>query len=171
LDDFNQNHTNDGLVTITTTEKSIPLPSYAKRSDFVCDPTSGTHLYTGITSIGSNNLTQNQIYSITEIMNSNVNASSLYGNVSTNNFSYGPFITDVLAVIPIKTMGVINGQTIIVDGGTLQTQNRKYFGPINLNRLKITLYDDRGHVVNLNNSNWSFTLLVDQIYKKSSASS
>jgi hypothetical protein len=105
-------------------------------------------------------------------MNSNVNASTLYkGNVPISKYSYGPFITDVLAVIPIKTAGVINGQTIIVDGGTLQTQNRKYFGPINLNRLKITLYDDRGHIINLNNSNWSFTLLVDQIYKKSSASS
>ena len=172
LDDFNQNHTNDGLVTIATTEQSIALPSYAKRSDFVCDPNNGNHLYTGITTTSSNNLTQNQIYSITEIMNSNVNASTLYkGNVPISKYSYGPFITDVLAVIPIKTAGVINGQTIIVDGGTLQTQNRKYFGPINLNRLKITLYDDRGHIINLNNSNWSFTLLVDQIYKKSSASS
>jgi hypothetical protein len=171
IDDFNQNHTNDGLVTITTIEKSIPLPSYANRSKFVCDPSSGLYLYTGITDTGSNNLTQNQIYSITEIMNNNVNSGSLNGNVPISKYSFGPFISDVLAIIPVKTGGVVNGQTIIVDGGTLQTQNRKYFGPINLNRLLITLYDDRGHVVNLNNSNWSFTLLVDQIYKKSAASS
>ena len=170
LDDFNQNHTNDGLVTITTIEKSIPLPSYANRSNFVCDPSSGLYLYTGITNSGSNNLTQNQIYSITEIMNNNVNSDVSNGNVSITKFSYGPFISDVLAIVPIKTGGVTNGQTIIIDGGTLQTQNRKYFGPINLNRLLITLYDDRGHIVNLNNSNWSFTLLVDQIYKKSAAS-
>lgn len=171
LDDFNQNHTNDGLVTITTIEKSIPLPTYANRSNFVCNPSTGLYLYTGITNAGSNNLTQNQIYSITEIMNNNVNAESLNGNVPISKYSYGPFISDVLAIVPIKTGGVTNGQTIIIDGGTLQTQNRKYFGPINLNRLLITLYDDRGHIVNLNNSNWSFTLLVDQIYKKSSASS
>jgi hypothetical protein len=171
LDDFNQNHTNDGLVTITTTEKSIPLPAYANRSNFVCDPSSGLYLYTGITPSGTNNLTQNQIYSITEIMNNAVNTSSLAGNVPITKYSYGPFITDVLAIVPVKTAGVTNGQTLIIDGGTLQTQNRQYFGPINLNRLMITLYDDRGHVVNLNNSNWSFTLLVDQIYKKSAASS
>ena len=103
-------------------------------------------------------------------MNNNVNADSLNGNVPITKYSSGPFISDVLAIVPIKTGGVTNGQTIIIDGGTLQTQNRKYFGPINLNRLLITLYDDRGHVVNLNNSNWSFTLLVDQIYKKSAAS-
>jgi len=171
LDDFNQNHTNDGLVTITTIEKSIPLPSYAQRSNFVCDPTTGQYVYTGITSPGTNNLTQNQIYTITQIMNNNVNASTLYGNIPITRYSYGPFISDVLAVVPIKVAGVVNGQTIIVDGGTLQTQNRKYFGPINLNRLSITLYDDRGHVVNLNNTDWSFTLLVDQLYKKSAASS
>ena len=171
LDDFNQNHTNDGLVTITTQEKSIPLPSYASRSQFVCDPSSGLYQYTGITDPGTNNLTQNQIYSITEIMNNAVNASSLAGNVPITKYSYGTFITDVLAIVPVKTAGVTNGQTIIIDGGPLQTQNRQYFGPINLNRLSITLYDDRGHVVNLNNSNWSFTLLVDQIYKKSAASS
>jgi len=171
LDDFNQNHTNDGLVTITTTEKSIPLPAYANRSNFVCDPSSGLYLYTGITPPGTNSLTQNQIYSITEIMNNGVNASTLAGNVPITKYSYGPFISDVLAVVPVKTSGVSNGQTLIIDGGTLQTQNRQYFGPINLNRLAITLYDDRGHVVNLNNSNWSFTLLVDQIYKKSAASS
>jgi hypothetical protein len=171
LDDFNQNHTNDGLVTITTTEKSIPLPAYANRSNFVCDTSSGLYLYTGITPPGTNSLTQNQIYSITEIMNNAVNASTLAGNVPITKYSFGPFISDVLAVVPVKTAGVTNGQTLIIDGGTLQTQNRQYFGPINLNRLAITLYDDRGHVVNLNNSNWSFTLLVDQIYKKSSASS
>jgi len=171
LDDFNQNHTNDGLVTITTIEKSIPLPSYAQRSNFICDPATGQYVYTGITSPGTNNLTQNQIYAITQIMNNNVNASTLYGNIPITKYSYGPFISDVLAVVPIKIAGVVNGQTIIIDGGTLQTQNRKYFGPINLNRLSITLYDDRGHIVDLNNVDWSFTLLVDQLYKKSAASS
>ena len=34
LDDFNQSRLNDGLVTITDVDESIPLPSYAKRSNF-----------------------------------------------------------------------------------------------------------------------------------------
>jgi hypothetical protein len=125
LDDFNQNHTNDGLVTITTIEKSIPLSSYAQRSNFICDPATGQYVYTGITSPGTNNLTQNQIYAITQIMNNNVNASTLYGNIPITRYSYGPFISDVLAVVPIKIAGVVNGQTIIIDGGTLQTQNHR----------------------------------------------
>ena len=38
LDDFNQNHLNDGLVTITNAETDIPLPSYANRSVIECTP-------------------------------------------------------------------------------------------------------------------------------------
>jgi hypothetical protein len=162
LDDYNQNHTNDGLVTITTPDNTIPLPSYANLSQFVCDG-SGNYVYTGVTDPGTNNLTQNQIYAITQILNGQTNANNS-GNVPITKFSSGPFIKDVLAVIPVKTAGVTNGQTLIIDGGTLQTQTRQYFGPINLNRISVTLYDDRGHIVNLNNSNWSFTLLVDQLY-------
>jgi hypothetical protein len=171
LDDYNQNHVNDGLVTITTTETSIPIPSYATLSNFICNPTTGLYAYTGIVKQGDagiyNNLTQKQIYAITSIMNNNPNAGYETGNTHSTKYSKGPFIRDVLAVVPIKTAGVINGQTIIIDSGSLQNQNRVYFGPVNINRLNISLMDDRGHVVNLNNSNWSFTLLIDQLYKKS----
>ena len=174
LDDYNQNHVNDGLVTITTTETSIPIPSYATLSNFICNPTTGLYTYTGIVNQGDtgiyNNLTQKQIYAITEIMNNNPNVGYLPGNTHSTKYSKGPFIRDVLAVVPIKTAGVINGQTIIIDSGSLQNQNRVYFGPVNINRLNISLMDDRGHVVNLNNSTWSFTLLIDQLYKKSSES-
>ena len=174
LDDYNQNHVNDGLVTITTTETSIPIPSYATLSNFICNPTTGLYTYTGIVNQGDtgiyNNLTQKQIYAITEIMNNNPNTGYLPGNTPATKYSKGPFIRDVLAVVPIKTAGVSNGQTIIIDSGSLQNQNRVYFGPVNINRLNISLIDDRGHVVNLNNSTWSFTLLIDQLYKKSSES-
>ena len=170
LDDYNQNHVNDGLVTITTNETSIPIPSYANKSKFICDPTTGLYVYTGIVETSNeiyNNLTQKQVYAITEIMNNNPNTGYLNGNTPSNKYSTGPFIRDVLAIVPIKTAGLQNGQTIINDSGPLQTQNRQYFGPVNINRLSISLMDDRGHVVNLNNSNWSFTLLIDQLYKKS----
>ena len=170
LDDYNQNHVNDGLVTITTTETSIPIPSYANQSNFICNPTTGLYVYTGIVQPSDgiyNNLTQKQIYAITEIMNNNPNMGYLPGNVPASKYSNAPFVRDVLAIVPVKTAGLVNGQTLVNDSGPLQTQNRLYFGPVNINRLNISLMDDRGHVVNLNNSNWSFTLLIDQLYKKS----
>lgn len=169
LDDYNQNHVNDGLVTITTTETSIPIPSYATLSNFICNPDTGLYAYTGIVKQGDagiyNNLTQKQIYAITEIMNNNPNTGYIPGNTPATKYSKGPFVRDVLAIVPIKTAGLSNGQTIIIDSGSLQNQNRVYFGPVNINRLNISLMDDRGHVINLNNSNWSFTLLIDQLYK------
>ena len=45
LDDYNQNHLNDGLITIANKDTSIPLPSYANRTDFQCDPTTGEKIY------------------------------------------------------------------------------------------------------------------------------
>ena len=41
---------------------------------------------------------------------------------------------------------------------------RKYFGPINLMKLRIKLLDEFGRVIDLNNSDYSFTLKVEQIY-------
>ena len=61
-------------------------------------------------------------------MNNKVNAGTFVGNVPANKYSSGPFISDVLAIIPVKTAGVQNGQTLIFDGGTLQTQRRQNFG-------------------------------------------
>ena len=41
LDDFNQNHLNDGLVTVTKRDNSVTLPSYANRKKYTCDPVTG----------------------------------------------------------------------------------------------------------------------------------
>jgi hypothetical protein len=46
-------------------------------------------------------------------------------------------------------------------GGTLQNQNRKYFGPVNIKKLSIKLMNDRGDVIDLNGTNWSFTLICE----------
>ena len=41
---------------------------------------------------------------------------------------------------------------------------REYFGPVDINRLDITLYDEYGRVLNLNNMDWSFTLAFKKLY-------
>ena len=41
---------------------------------------------------------------------------------------------------------------------------RNYFGPINLMKIRIRLLDKFGRVINLNNSDYSFTLKLEQIY-------
>ena len=41
LDDFIQNHVNSGLITITSLEGDVALPSYASRVSYQCDPVTG----------------------------------------------------------------------------------------------------------------------------------
>lgn len=44
------------------------------------------------------------------------------------------------------------------------TEKRNYFGPVDLQRLHITMYDDNGRIINLNNSDYSFVLNLKVLY-------
>jgi len=44
------------------------------------------------------------------------------------------------------------------------SEPRKYFGPVDVQRLRIRLYDDRGNIINMNHSNWSFCLNFKMLY-------
>jgi hypothetical protein len=166
IDDFTQNHLNDGLITITSTEKSIPLPSYANRTNFICDPATKSLTYNNLNTTEYSKLTQNQIYSITQIANSqNTNTSNLTNGVSSSSFGSGPYVQDIFGLIPMKVAGLSVGSTYVEFGGTLQNQERVYFGPVNIHRMSVKLVTDRGDVVDLNEVNWSFSLLCEQLYK------
>ena len=65
----------------------------------------------------------------------------------------------------MKVSGLKVGGTYIEFGGTLQNQERAYFGPVNIHRMSVKLVTDRGDVVDLNEVNWSFSLLCEQLYK------
>ena len=71
-------------------------------------------------------------------------------------------------MIPIKTASLENGNVYVEFGGTLQNQQRKYFGPVNINRMAVKLLSDKGDVMNLNGSNWSLSLVVEQLYQSGS---
>ena len=166
LDDYNQNHLNDGLVTITTKDTEIPLPSYANRMNYICDPVTKELTYNTNQRTDYSRLTQNQMYAMTQIANSKIAANQITeGEVSTKNYGTGPFAKDVFGMIPMKLSGLKNGDTFVEYGGTLQNQERIYFGPVNIHRMTVRLLGDRGNVVDLNGANWSFSLICEQLYK------
>ena len=71
LDDYTQNHLNDGLVSITPPETNISGlgTSYAYYSKQICDPVTGEKVQSSsLTS--QNKLTANQIYALNQITNS-----------------------------------------------------------------------------------------------------
>lgn len=151
LDDFNQSHLNDGLVTIVPKDMSIPLPSYAQTIS--CNA-NGNTLITDSTG-NVNNLTEKQLYAANSILNER--------KAAKKSFSTGPYVQDVFGLIPLK-LNLDAGLTYVEFGGTLQNQERVYFGPVNISRMSIKLIDDRGDPVDLNGANWSFSFICEQLY-------
>lgn len=166
LDDYNQNRLNDGLVTITTKDTEIPLPAYANRTNYICDPITKELTYNTTLRTDYSKLTQNQIYSLTQLANSKNTANEISGGeVSAKNYGSGPFAKDVFGIIPMKLSGLKNGDSFVEYGGTLQNQERLYFGPVNIQRMTVKLLGDRGNVVDLNGANWSFSLICEHLYR------
>jgi len=158
LDDFNQNHLNDGLVTIAPQDRSVTLPSYANRKNYRgCDDAITGAVGNGTTTVITNGLTQKQIYSVEQIIAEQ--------NKVRNQMSSGPFVKDMFALLPVKASGAEPGSIYNEFGGTLQQQERIYFGPVNIRRIAIKLINDKGDVVDLNGANWSFQLVCEQLYQ------
>lgn len=46
----------------------------------------------------------------------------------------------------------------------LSIPERKYFGPVNINRFRVRLFDDKGNLVNLNNTDYTFSVKMKMLY-------
>ena len=159
LDDYNQSHMNAGVVTTTQSETDIPLPAYTNRSLIRCDPITKLPI-TDITSNTGVNLTKNQIIAQQVISDEKATLKKV------KQYAKGPFTKDVFALVPLKLAGLPNNSVYVESGGTLQDQERTYFGPVNISRMTVKLVNDKGEIVNLNGANWSFSFICEQLYKK-----
>lgn len=87
-------------------------------------------------------------------------------NNSANNqfvsaFDESVLHTDILARISIKGSFI----SIITENDfNLVTEPRHYFGPVDIQRLRIRLFDEYGRVLSMNNSNYSFCLTLKMLY-------
>ncbi len=43
--------------------------------------------------------------------------------------------------------------------------NREYHGPVEIEKIQVQLYDDKGCLLNLNGNNWNMTLTTEHLYK------
>ena len=197
LDDYNQNHINNGLISITELSNKLAIPSYYNTSlPYVCN-TLGSPLFSlnnlgGLATItpeqaaaagldleslsgliqektdSSSNtqsiipssprtLTQAQIYTINEIIRNRGKTTSYKGKAPTN--------SDTFALIPIKRGGLNIGDMYTEFSGSMQDNKRIYFGPVNIDRLRIRLIDDRGYVVDLHGVDWCITIISENLYQ------
>jgi hypothetical protein len=152
LDDYVQNHLNDGLVTITNQETSVNHGPYVN----VCDPVTG-QMISRPADYSDKSYTTKELYAFNQQVQSQL--------VKAKSYSKGPFVKDVFGIIPVKTSGMSIGSVYVEFGGSLQNQQRLYFGPVNIHRMTIQLLNDRGNLVDLNNANWSFSFICEQLYK------
>ena len=201
LDDYNQNHINNGLISITELSKTLPLPSYYNSSQpYICSPNvSNLPSILDINAVGNlsnitpaqaaslgvnpdnlfnslqdkvdlgtgdipqilpsapRTLTQAQIYTINEIIKNRNKTISFRAKAPTN--------SDTIAMIPIKYGSLTTGQLYTEFSGPFQDNKRVYFGPVDIYRLRIRLFDDRGNIVDLHGADWCVTLISENLYQ------
>jgi len=188
IDDFNQNHINNGLVTITELSNRVPYnkyntannPYYCIRYDKtmnVFDPIKVLNIsllnaplgvisekivppYNDIVHVlpsAPRTLTQSQIYATNEIAKANAQTTR-YKTSPPNN-------SDTFAIFPFSTKGALFGSIITETGSTLQLNQRVYFGPVNLDRLRVKILDDKGNLMDFNGIDWNIVIIADCLYQ------
>ena len=187
IDDYNQNHVNNSLVSISQFSNTLKMPTYYSPDlPYTCitPAQQGNNLpeliaedsfqqnglliaskyqqdYTNTQIMlpsAPRTLTNAQLYTINSINNNNNNL--------TNYLAKAPTSSDILAIIPVKTsVGVPTGSLLVEFSGSLQDSARTYFGPVNIERLAVKLLDDKGNVLNLNGNDWCISLIAECLYQ------
>jgi hypothetical protein len=194
IDDYNQNRVNNGLVTITELSSTLKKPNYYSPDlPYTClEPgnsnlteivnsanvnsllnAQGSNTSDGLLIAGKYNndysktqlllpsaprtLTQSQIYTINEINKNNNNITNYRAKAPTN--------SDIMAIIPLKGINDSTGTLLIDFSGSLQDNERTFFGPVNIDRMAIKLLDDKGNILNLNGADWCVTLIATCLYQ------
>jgi len=201
LDDYNQNHINNGLISITELSKTLQLPSYYNNSQpYICgvnipnlpsildinaignlsnitpeeaitmgiNPSNLFNALQDKVDIGLGNvqqllpsaprtLTQSQIYTINEIIKNRSKTITFRSKAPTN--------SDTFAIIPIKYNSLTTGQLYTELSGQFQDNKRIYFGPVDIDRLRVSLLDDKGNIVDLHGGDWCVTIISENLYQ------
>jgi hypothetical protein len=88
-----------------------------------------------------------------------------FNNSSNNHFitAFNQSILNPNILARVSLRGNYFG--ILMDNDmNILTEPRKYFGPVDIQRLRIRLYDDFGRILNMNNANYSFCLVFTILY-------
>ena len=93
-------------------------------------------------------------------------------NYYVSTFGSSTIAPNIIARLNTQSQFHMAGPYSIMSGESLSTSltySREYFGPIDIQRIRITLVDDFGRVLDLNNMDWSFALMFECVYSSSSA--
>ena len=184
LDDFNNNKPNKDLISLVTSQASgFKLPAYFNPQTMNKNYGPGKYYNDEVDKIPgwecvdvaqdqgaaargcfegalntdvSSNLTKKQQYTVSQIQAAN-------RAPAVNRYS-SPNTSDLLARVPINQQRN-NGQIILYKNDNPTFTKRLYFGPVKLSKFKVRLLNDKGFEVNLNERDWSFSIIVSQLYQ------
>jgi hypothetical protein len=193
IDDYNQNHVNNSLVSITEYSANLKIPEYYSPDlPTTCVNATTSNISQIVTDANINSLLDNQ-GAITDNglliagkYNANYTKTALVlpsaprtltqaqiytineinKNQNITNYRYkAPTTPDILAIIPVKTSNISTGSVLVELSGSLQDNIRTYFGPVNIERMAVKLLNDKGYVLDLNGLDWAVTLITDCLYQ------
>jgi hypothetical protein len=85
-------------------------------------------------------------------------------NNSVNDY-YSAVFTDSYAIKNVITRVNVGLLREISEASSTQlNRQRNFFGPVNIQRLHITLYDNFGRIIDLNNMDWNMELIFECVY-------
>lgn len=191
LDDYNNNKPNKDLISlIDNTNNNFTLPGYYKQQsmnpsifdkgtgdnsgnkyqighandpDYLCVDVAGPPSDRGCAENDINidlisNLTEKQQYSVAQMIQANTTSNRKPRYSSPNS-------TDILLRIPINNPPDNSNQIISFKNEKPEETKRVYFGPVKLRKFNVRLLNDKGFEINLNDRDWSFSILVNQLYQ------
>lgn len=150
IEDYSNQRLTSGLYNITNTRSyvSMSIPDYYNTTAVACKLREGS-------------LTQAQLYAINAVTAGSAANNNVTGY--TNSLA-GPTSGTTFAVIPLApdVINTIRPYPYVKFGADVAMYKRNYASPTTIERLTVTLTDDKGNLVNLYDNDWSFSLLIDE---------
>ena len=176
LDEFSNNKAPDSLIVYENNAATFNMPSYFVKTTMQPDVFSGKVDETNKCYVKSDpqpgncgkkrrnpdsidNLTSAQRYTIQNIRNAL--------SVPKKKQYKSPIISNHLATVQLRFNTTASPSTQYTTERRVEAsfkKDREYFGPITLRKFKIRLLNERGNEIDMNENNWSFALIVDQLY-------
>lgn len=175
LDEFSNNKAPDSCISYENNTATFNMPSYFVKTTMQPDVFSGkvdekNKCYVEPDPLPGNcgkkrrnpdsidNLTTAQRYTIETLRNAL--------SVPKKNQYRSPIISNYFAKVQLRFNTTASPAVQYTTERRVEAsqEKREYFGPITLRKFHIRLLNERGNEINMNEDNWSFTLLIDQLY-------
>jgi hypothetical protein len=165
LDDFVNNKPNQDLITNVKQKNIYKLPKYYNKHTMDqdcngasfpenCLPTPSTCGNVPQNPDDRSKLTQKQLYTVDQIK-------SAMDGIDVDRYG-APTTADLLVKLLVDFS--FGGKLMLGDGDLNIIGEREYFGPVTLRKFKVKLLSKYGHIINLNDSDWTFTIQTTENY-------